>query len=195
MEILIRECGPADAAALALVGQATFLESYADVLPGADILAHAEQEHGRERYAGWLGKPGHRLWLAEMAEGAAPVGYAMLSPPDLPVPTDRYDLELKRIYLLHRFHGTGVGARLMTAAVEAARAQGARRLLLGVYGDNHKAMSFYGRQGFTRAGERKFQVGANLYDDLVLARPLDPVPSGQADHHKGAQKREDQPQA
>lgn len=195
MEIAIRECGPADAAALALVGQATFLESYADVLPGADILAHAEHEHARARYAGWLGEPGYRLWLAEMAEGSAPVGYAMLAPPDLPVPTDRWDVELKRIYLLHRFHGTGVGARLMAAAVEAALAQGARRLLLGVYGDNRKAMSFYGRQGFTRAGERKFQVGANLYDDLVLARPLDPAASGQADNNQRREKREDQPQA
>ena len=45
-------------------------------------------------------------------------------------------------------------------AVEAARAQGARRLLLGVYGENDKAMSFYGRQGFTRAGGRKFRLSA-----------------------------------
>jgi GNAT superfamily N-acetyltransferase len=192
MEIVIRECGAADAAALALVAQATFLESYADVLPGSDILAHAEHEHGRAAYAGWLGRPGSQLWLAEIAEGRAPVGYAMLSPPDLPVPTDRFDLELKRIYLLHRFHGTGVGARLMAAAVGAARAAGARRLLLGVYGDTHKAMRFYGRQGFTRAGERKFQVGANLYDDLVLARPLEPD-LRQADHDQGAQERVDEP--
>lgn len=195
MQITIRECGPGDAAALALVAQASFLESYIDVLPAEDILAHAEHEHSRDYYAGRLGKPGYRLWIAEVAEGRAPVGYAMLSPPDLPVPTDRFDVELKRIYLLHRVHGLGVGARLMAAAVAAARAQGARRLLLGVYGGNDKAMSFYGRQGFTTAGTRKFQVGANLYDDLVLARPLEPLRLGEADHHQGAQEREDQPQA
>ena len=48
MTIRIRECGPADAQALALVGQATFLQSYADDLPGADILAHC-----REHLAGF----------------------------------------------------------------------------------------------------------------------------------------------
>ena len=52
-------------------------------------------------------------------------------------------------------------------------AGGFRRLLLGVYSENEKAMSFYGRQGFTRAGVRKFQVGSNLYDDIVLARPIE----------------------
>jgi ribosomal protein S18 acetylase RimI-like enzyme len=60
----------------------------------------------------------------------------------------------------------------MSAAVEAARAAGAPRLLLGVYGGNARALAFYARQGFTEAGTRRFQVGANLYDDLVLARPL-----------------------
>jgi ribosomal protein S18 acetylase RimI-like enzyme len=172
MEANIRTCGAGDAAALALVGQATFLETYAGNLPAADIFAHCEHEHAPARYAAWLGKPDYRMWIAEMAEGEAPVGYAMLSPPDLPVPLGPDDVELKRIYLLHRFHGSGVGARLMDAAIDGARAAGARRLLLGVWGGNTRAMAFYGRQGFVQAGERKFRVGANDYDDLVLARTL-----------------------
>jgi ribosomal protein S18 acetylase RimI-like enzyme len=171
MEIQIRTCGPQDAGSLALVGQATFLESYVDVLPGADILVHCEVEHGRARYAGWLGDAAYRLWLAQAPTGA-PVGYAMVSPPDLPVPTDHADLELKRIYTLSRFHGSGLGRRLLQTAVDGARAAGARRLLLGVYGGNDRAMAFYVREGFAQAGVRKFRVGANAYDDLVLARSL-----------------------
>ena len=87
-------------------------------------------------------------------------------------PHDASDLEIKRIYLLSRFQGSGVGARLMAVALDAARAAGATRILLGVYGDNAAAIAFYARQGFTRAGVRKFLVGANTYDDLVLARAL-----------------------
>lgn len=172
MDVTIRACGADDAAALSLVGQATFLETYAGALPVSDILAHCQGEHGAAHYAAWLGRPGYRMWIAEMADGAAPIGYAVVSPPDLPVPTGPHDLELKRIYLLHRFHGSGVGARLMAAALEGARAAGASRLLLGVYGGNVRAMDFYERQGFTRAGVRKFRVGANEYDDLVLAKAL-----------------------
>ena len=152
MEIEIRTCGPADAAALALVGQATFLETYATVLPAADILAHCQHEHGEARYAGWLGRPGYRFWAAEIAGLGG--------------------LVVKRLYLLSKFQGAGVGARLMGVATEAARTAGARRLWLGVYGENASAIAFYARQGFAQAGVRKFQVGANTYDDLVLARDL-----------------------
>lgn len=37
--VSLRRCGVDDANALALVGQATFLESFAGTLDGADILA------------------------------------------------------------------------------------------------------------------------------------------------------------
>lgn len=172
MDVTIRACAPSDDAALALVGQATFLESYADVLPASDILAHCEREHGQAFYHAHIGKVGYSLWIAELAQTGSPVGYAMLSPPDLPVRVDAGDLELKRIYLLHRFQGLGAGARLMAAAIEGARTAGAGRLLLGVYGENSRAIAFYARQGFVEAGVRKFRVGANDYDDLVLARGL-----------------------
>lgn len=171
MDVTIRPCGPADAVALSLVGQATFLETYAGSMPGEDILLHCQQEHSEAYYAERLGQPGYRFWIAEV-EGSAPVGYAMNCPPDLPVARRDGDVELKRIYLLHRFHGRGVGAGLMDAALLGARQAGGGRLLLGVWGGNARAMAFYGRQGFTRAGERKFRVGAKDYDDLVLARPL-----------------------
>lgn len=172
MDVNIRLCGPADAAALALVGQATFLETYADVLPAADIVSHCAREHGEARYAAWLSQPDYRLWLAELATTGVGIGYAVLCPPDLPVPLEAGDQELKRLYLLSKFQGGGVGARMMATACEAAAAAGARRILLGVYGINHAAIAFYARQGFSQAGVRQFQVGANTYDDLVLARDL-----------------------
>lgn len=172
MTITIRACGPGDAQALALVGQATFLETYAGTLPAADILEHCRTEHGEALYADWLARPGYHLWAAQMDEGGAVIGYAALTPPDLPLPTGEKDVELKRIYLLNRFHGTGIGANLMTTAMEAAAQAGFTRMLLGVFGGNSRALAFYARQGYAEAGVRKFRVGANEYDDLVLARPL-----------------------
>ena len=172
MTFEIRQAGPADAQALALVGQATFLQSYSDFLPAADVIAHCVHEHGQDAYAQWLVKPDYRLFLAEHSSGRAPIGYIMLCPPDLPVETGPGDMELKRIYLLHRFHGGGGGGLLMRTAVKAASEAGARRLLLGVYSQNHAALGFYARQGFTQVGVRKFQVGEKIYDDLVLAKDL-----------------------
>lgn len=81
-------------------------------------------------------------------------------------------MELKRIYLLNRFHGTGLGGRLMATALDSAAHAGFTRMLLGVFGGNARAIAFYARQGYVEAGVRKFRVGANEYDDLVLARAL-----------------------
>jgi GNAT superfamily N-acetyltransferase len=60
----------------------------------------------------------------------------------------------------------------MSAAIDAAAAVGAQRLLLGVYGGNVRARRFYGKQGFIQIGDRQFRVGDRDYDDVVLARPL-----------------------
>jgi ribosomal protein S18 acetylase RimI-like enzyme len=174
-EIRIRTCGVDDAAALALVGRATFLETYADVLPVEDMLAYTEDDHSPATYAAWLADPAYRIWAAERTDTRNLVGYVMLCPPDLPdlpTPTGPDDLEVKRIYVLAPLKGGGVGAKLMAVAVEAARAAGAKRVLLGVHGENTAAQAFYARQGYTQAGVRKFRVGANTYDDLVLAMAL-----------------------
>lgn len=172
MSAVTRRAEAADAEALALVGQATFLETYAGQLLAADILAHCARQHAPEVYAGWLASGAYRLWIAEADEGRAPIGYAVLAPPDLPMPTTDKDVEIKRIYLLHRFHGQGLGAELMRACLDGAREAGFGRALVGVFGRNEAAIGFYRRQGFSLAGERKFQVGASVYDDLVLTRPL-----------------------
>jgi len=171
MVVTIRACVAGDERALALVGKATFLETYAGTLDRSDVLGHCDVEHGEPRYAAWLKTPDYRLWLAEV-EGGAPVGYAVLGPVDLPIETTVRDMELKRIYLLHRFESLGVGRRLLATALEAAIKTGARRLLLGVYDKNQRALAFYARHGFTEAGRKAFAIGSTVYDDLVLGRPL-----------------------
>jgi ribosomal protein S18 acetylase RimI-like enzyme len=171
--IAIREAGLGDEQRLALVGAATFLESYAGVLPGDDIIAHCAAKHGSAVYEDWLIGGEARIWLAEAQEGRAPIGYAVTTPPDLPLPdAGSGDAELRRIYVLHRFHKEKVGWALMKTALDAARRTGKRRMLVGVYGRNDRAIAFYKRVGFTVVGERKFQVGATVHDDLILALDL-----------------------
>lgn len=109
-----------------------------------------------------------RAWLAELDH--APIGYALLIRPELDAAIDG-DIELKKIYLLSRFHGSGIAQRLLAAALDGA--QGMRRLLLGVKADNHRAIAFYTKQGFRQIGTRRFDVGGTFYDDVVLARDLD----------------------
>ena len=168
----VRRAGAADAARLSLVGRATFLETYTSILNGEDVLAHCRSSHAPETYAAWMDAPGGALWLAE-AERGAPIGYAGLSVPDLPQ-AGSGDVELKRIYVLSRFHGPSGPARaLMAAAVDEARRLGATRLLLGLHPRNARALGFYRRSGFAPIGERAFKVGDTVIpNDIVMALVL-----------------------
>ena len=173
-EIVVRLAGVEDAAMLALVGAATFLDGFAGVLPGEAMVAHAARHHVGAVYAGYLERPEVAAWLAVTRQGGAPVGYAILTPPELPEETLREgDLELKRIYVLSRFHGSGVAQQMMETAVAEAMARGARRVTLGVYAGNARALRFYERNGFRQIGTRQFTVGSLVCDDFVMGRELE----------------------
>ena len=185
--VRLRHATAEDAAALALIGAATFLEAFTWMLPGADILAHCAKHHTAEAYRKYLAAPDTRVVLAEVA-GGAPVGYAMLTAPELPTfDVQPSDVELKRIYLLSRFRsfktpvldesgeaiaGLRAGQALMDAAIREARAMGRTRLLLGTHAGNRRAIAFYERNGFVMAGTRTFQVGTQVCSDFIFARPL-----------------------
>lgn len=173
-EIELRPCNrPTDASALAIVAAATFLDTFAGILEGPSMIQHCLKNHIPSVYAAYLAHSRTRGCLAEVFPGAAPVGYTLLTEPDLPMEgISPYDVELKRIYLLSRFHGGGTGQRLMDNAITQAKDSGATRLLLGVFARNHRALRFYARNGFTQVATRTFQVGTMICDDLILARPL-----------------------
>jgi ribosomal protein S18 acetylase RimI-like enzyme len=172
MTIAVRPAVAGDEMRLAAVGQASFLEAFAGDLDGNDILAHCAANHSAALYAGWLADVRYRLFLAE-APGGAPVGYGVLAPPDLPLPDlGPHDVEIKRIYVLHRFHGQKVGWSLMNAMLTEGRGAGRRRALVGTLGTNARAIAFYGSFGFRLAGERQFRVGRTVCDDVIMALTL-----------------------
>lgn len=168
----VRRANLDDVGRLALVGAATFLETFAGVLEGGSIVAHCNAEYSSESYKRYL-EAGAAAWLAETSEGAAPVGFALVGPSSLPgTSPDGGDLELKRIYSLSRFHGCGLGPALLANAVDFASGERAKRLLLGVYAGNERAHAFYRKNGFSPIAQRQFRVGDRDYDDIVFAKDL-----------------------
>lgn len=168
----MRRATIADADRLALIGSATFLETFAGLLDGDAIVDHCAREHSSSAYRRHL-DGGAQAWLVEACSGMAPVGFSLLGSSNLPGSiSDGSDIELKRIYTLSRFHGGGIGSALMQQAVGLAERNGHRRLLLGVYAGNTRARAFYAKNGFLQIADRRFRVGDHDYDDVVLARRI-----------------------
>ena len=172
MQWQLRRASIEDAPALSLVAGTTFLETFAALLLGPDIVAHCATNSAVAKFVGWTADRGYVATLAEHAETAAPIGYTLLTPPDFPIATNPGDIELKRIYTLQLTHGTGLGPALMERALADAAALGRTRILLGVHPGNTRARAFYERHGFRVIGQRVFQVGAQRITDPIYARDL-----------------------
>jgi GNAT superfamily N-acetyltransferase len=155
------------------VAGATLLETFVNLIPAADLVAHVTNKSSIAAFAGWIVDPGAAVFYAAAEGTDAPMGYAVLCAPEFPSELLRdSDMELRRIYTLGIAHGTGLGPALMEAAVAEARGRGHARLLLGVHPGNSRARSFYEREGFRVIGERTFTVGQSRFTDPVYALDL-----------------------
>ncbi len=170
--VSFRKACEKDADALAHLGAATFLATFANDHPGEALIAHLNNEHGRDVYKAKLADPNVDILIAETPL-AAPIGYAMLTPPDHSELQQDGDIELKRFYLLPGWQGGGHGTALMQQVLMIAKERGAKRVLLTVYEKNARAQGFYARSGFTAVGETIFMVDTLPFRDMIYARRME----------------------
>ncbi len=105
--------------------------------------------------------PRRRAWVAEDAEV---VGYAVSSHAGDVV-------DLQRVAVSPSARGRGVGSTLVTTLLDAARSDGADRVLLEVADDNAPALALYARHGFAEI-DRRPAYYRDGRDALVLALTL-----------------------
>ena len=82
-------------------------------------------------------------------------------------------LEIERIYVLKAFQGEKVGPLLMGKALQIARERKAATVWLGVWENNHRALHFYRKNGFTEFGKHAFILGDDHQTDILMKRQLD----------------------
>ena len=80
------------------------------------------------------------------------------------------DGELKRLYVLAAYQGTGWGGKLFQAALDWLLADGPRTLWIGVWSENLGAQRFYARHGFVKVGEHTCPVGRVVDREFTLRR-------------------------
>ncbi len=161
----VADAGPADADAIAALAAQTFPLACPPSVAAEHVAAFIAAHLSAARFGEYLSDP-QRSILAARREGRI-VGYAMLIR-DQPA----QQVELSKLYTLAEYHGTGVAAALMEAAVARAAEWGAQRVWLGVNQENQRAQRFYAKAGFTVTGTRSFRLGPHLENDYVMTREL-----------------------
>ncbi|MEZ5291233.1 MAG: GNAT family N-acetyltransferase [Vicinamibacterales bacterium] len=170
--VRIRRATPADAAALAELGARTFHDTFAADNRPEDMAAHLASAFGVPQQTAELASTDYVTLIGEI-DGvmAAFAQVRRKTAPDCvsgPAP-----VELHRFYVDRPWHGAGVAAVLMAESLEAVRALGGRTVWLSVWERNPRAIAFYTKQGFRRAGTTEFWVGPDCQTDHVLERPVD----------------------
>ena len=157
MDDRVRAVTSADAEAVAVVHRASWLATYAHLVP-ADAIEERFRNH-EARVARWIGILANEDAHVAERDGRV-VGWAMAgSARAEDAPRDR---ELQGIYLLDEAQGSGLGQGLLDAAIGAAPAY------LWVADGNPRAEAFYRRNGFERDGAAE----AHEVVDRVLLRAV-----------------------
>ena len=128
---------------------------------------------------GSVSEPSEAFWISELiraAEHLALVAEAdgdvvgnILVNVDRGVATEH--IGVLSICIAHDWRDVGIGSDLVAAAQAWTVERGLRKLSLGVFPDNERAIAVYEKQGFVREGLRRMQYrsGDRYRDEVLMA--------------------------
>ncbi len=100
-------------------------------------------------------------------------GYLRLKPAS-PLPENQHVFGVFGLAVAPPARRRGVASALLAAAEQRARASGARKLSLRVFGTNDEAIRLYQRCGFQREGvlREEFLIDGRYIDDVLMSKYL-----------------------
>ena len=170
-EVRVHVANVADAAALARLGAATFVETFGPLYQAPDLAAFLAGSRSAAVYTKLLHDPQVRVALAFLNGKPEPVGYSVAGPCKLPVANlEPLAGEVRELYILAEYQKHKLGTQLLVGALEWLESQRRAPLYVGVYSENVGAQRLYGRFGFNKVGEYDFPVGEHIDREFILRR-------------------------
>ncbi|WP_338846943.1 GNAT family N-acetyltransferase [Massilia sp. W12] len=162
----IRPAAPDDAFCLSVLATQVFLEAYAYKGIYPVIARHVQTTYSLAAMQDLL----RTQTVLLLCDGDALQGFAQLSP--LQQQDGGQRCELERLYFLRCFTGQGLGAALLQASEECARAMGADLIWLRAWAGNHGALRFYARHGWQDVGQTWFEMEDGRHENRVMQKVL-----------------------
>ncbi len=168
----IRVATADDAALITKLGADTFVASFGAQNTPENLAKHIAGAYSEEIQRRELADPAVTYLIAEQYGRTA--GYAQVREGDAPeCVTGSNVIEVRRFYVVHEFHGSGIAQALMDACADEARRRRAYTLWLGVWEQNPRAIRFYTKCGFQDVGTQTFMLGDDPQQDRVLCWRLE----------------------
>lgn len=166
-DIRFERVHPTDLTTLQTLAATTFEHAFAAYNTPEDMQQYMAEAFSTQRIKAELSHPEMVYYFARVGEVLA--GYIKLN--EFSAQTDLKDpesLELERIYVTADFQNQGIGKYLLEKSIELAREGGKKFLWLGVWDQNHGAIRFYQRHGFTKFATHDFYLGKDRQTDFLM---------------------------
>jgi ribosomal protein S18 acetylase RimI-like enzyme len=172
MTIEILTAKPDDAPAVSYIGRNAFRDAFANLFNSKrELEDYLEYTYCVDKIAESIQKQ-NNVFLLSIADGK-PAGFVKLKKHSLNEQFDSvFQAELQKIYVLKQFHGTGVGSSLMQAALRLVEAIEPECLWLDTHVSNLRAIRFYEKYGFKKAGLHYFTIGSQTFEYHLMAMPV-----------------------
>jgi ribosomal protein S18 acetylase RimI-like enzyme len=160
-----------DLAILQDLGRQTFYETFAPHNSEEQIRQYLTESFAEDKLTQELEHSDSQFFIAW--EEGNPVGYLKVNSGEAQTELqDETSLEIERIYVKSSHHGKKVGQLLYEKALEIAVELRKKYLWLGVWEENHRAVSFYKKNGFGEFGKHIFRLGDEEQTDLMMKKML-----------------------
>lgn len=169
--IKIKKLEFSEVEALQKISRQTFFETFAEVNSQENMNKYLNENLSLEQLVSELNNPNSEFYFA-MLEGSV-IGYLKINCNDAQTENKQNDsLEIERIYVLREYLGKKVGQLLFDKAVAIGKEKGKTYVWLGVWEENHRALQFYEKNGFTVFGKHDFVLGDDVQTDLMMKRSI-----------------------
>lgn len=170
-DILIETASRDDAKLIAALGLVTFYEAYFEQDEPGDMANYLFETYSPERIAAEIEDPLSTYLI--MFRDRRAVGFAKLQRDSREDGVEGVmTIQLKRIYLVERAWGTGLGAELLNHCVGIATDEGCDSIWLDVWERNERGQRFYAKHGFKQVGTMEFPYGDTVGINLVMERMI-----------------------
>jgi diamine N-acetyltransferase len=142
---------------LTSIGSKTLHESHGRSAPAHIMNAYVDEKFSEAALKEELDDPNnifHIIYYNNIPTGYSKIIYNI---PIDPVPFSNIT-KMERLYLLEEFHGLKLGHELMEFNVNLSKQNNQAGMWLYVWKENHRALRFYEKAGFTIVGDGWFRL-------------------------------------
>lgn len=153
------------------ISKQTFYETFAAVNTAENMEKYLTEGYSLTKLTSEINDPNVGFYFAKSDQEI--MGYLKINSGQAQTELrDENALEIERIYVLKQFQGQAVGKALFEKSLQLAREAGVEFLWLGVWEENHRALAFYRKNGFTEFGKHLFKLGEDEQTDLMMKLDL-----------------------